>query len=384
MSLGHWSYLDPRGMGITLALSAILVAAVLMITDQIMAHRQKGLRLAAIGIICAALGMIMNMMQAYVPAWIGLSLGVIWMLGGAGLMLSGVMQLRGLRAPWVRLGLLWLTGIVVSVVFGVIYPDVRWRLGVLSAVLSLEAGWLARVAMTEDRPDFRKGMNLLMIFGMVFSALMGLRALAAALGFIDSSISLNLVNAGSVIAGGMSLIGGVVGLVFILGGDLKVLLEHQAQHDPLTGLLNRQGLRRWLDVYDPATQLRVALIDLDHFKKVNDSWGHATGDAVLVRLSRLLASHLTDTGIAVRMGGEEFVLLETISDTSTAPERRIEQLRAALESAPESPRITLSAGIAHGSIATFEATLRRADAALYQAKMSGRNRVVVDHTVPIG
>ncbi len=377
-----WKYLDPRGMGITLALSAILVAVVLLITDQVMAHRQKGLRLASLGVICAALGMMLNMLQTLVSPWITLFLGVVWMFGGLSLMLAGVMQLRAQTVPWMQLGLLWLSGIGVSMFFGVVYPDVRWRIGVLSAILSLEAGWLARVAITENRPAFRRGMALLTVFGVVFSALMGLRALAAALGLIASSISLSLVNAGSVIAGGMSLIGGVVGLVFILGGDLRALLEHQAQHDPLTGLLNRQGLRRWLETYSPETELSVVLIDLDHFKNVNDTWGHAAGDAVLVRLSRLLANQCAPSSVAVRMGGEEFVWLWAQPASLQAAASQTEQLRLALASATEPPPTTLSAGVAIGAVASFEATLRQADAALYEAKAGGRNRVVVAPHTP--
>lgn len=376
MNAALWQYLDPRGMGITLALSATLVAAVLLITDQVMAHQQRGLRLASLGIMCAALGMMMNMMQTLLPAWIALSLGVTFMLGGVGLILGGVLQLRQRTVPWMGLGALWLAGIVVGVVFGVVYPDVRWRVGVLSAILSLEAAWLARIAHSEDRPAFRSGMALLTAFGVVFSVLMGLRALAATLGLISSSVSFSLVNAGSVIAGGMSLIGAVVGLVFILGGDLKAQLERQAQHDPLTGLLNRQGLRKWLDAQPPHTAISLALIDLDHFKAVNDQYGHAVGDTVLVRLARLLDTQAHPTEVAVRLGGEEFVLLQ--ATTSQEPLERLQALRAALQASPESPAVTLSAGMAHGSVAGFEATLRRADAALYQAKAAGRNRVVVD------
>lgn len=376
MSAGVWQYLDPRGMGTTLALSAILVSAVLLIADQAMDHRQKGFRLAPIGSICAALGMMMNMMQTVLPPWIALSLGVTFMLGGVGLILAGVLQLRDRTVPWVHLGALWLTGIAVGLIFGVVYPDARWRVGLLSAILSLEAAWLAHTTVSEERPAYRTGMALLTAFGVVFSALMGLRALAAALGLIASSVSFSLVNAGSVIAGGMSLIGSVVGLVFILGGDLKAQLEHQAQHDPLTGLLNRQGLRKWLDTQPPHTAISLALIDLDHFKAVNDQFGHAAGDTVLVRLARLLSQPSHPEEIAVRMGGEEFVLLQ--ATTSEEPYARLQALRCALENAPEHPRVTLSAGLAHGSVAGFEATLRRADAALYQAKAGGRNRVVTD------
>ena len=379
MTPAQWQYLDPRGMGITLALSSILVAVVLLIADQVMAHRQKGLRLASLGIMCAALGMMMNMLQSVLPAWIALSLSVALMLGGVGLILGGVLQLRERRVPWIRLGLLWLAGIAVGVVFGVVYPDARWRVGVLSAVLSLESAWLARMTLSEERPAFRTGMALLTAFGVAFSVLMGLRAFAATLGLIASSVSYSLVNAGSVIAGGMALIGAVVGLVFILGGDLKAQLEHQAQHDPLTGLLNRQGLRKWLDAHPAHTAICLALIDLDHFKAVNDQYGHATGDTVLVRLGRLLAAQLPPQAVAVRMGGEEFVLLQ--ATTSQEPLTRLQALRAALQAAPENPKVTFSAGVAHGNVAGFEATLRRADAALYQAKAGGRNRMVVD-TVP--
>ena len=164
-----------------------------------------------------------------------------------------------------------------------------------------------------------------------------------------------------------------------------------ASRDALTGLTNRRRMQDLLssEVQRPqatpqATRqtLSVALIDIDHFKRVNDTHGHAAGDEVLRRFAELAREALRDGDILARWGGEEFLLLCPHS-TSEQAEVALSRLRRALQQAspllPEIPslEVTFSAGVAlHRDAETIEATLERADQALYQAKAAGRNRTV--------
>lgn len=169
---------------------------------------------------------------------------------------------------------------------------------------------------------------------------------------------------------------------------LRNSLHEQSVRDPLTGLFNRRYMEETLDrEFIRAGRFQravgVMMLDLDHFKHFNDTFGHAAGDVLLRELGRFLKQSLRGGDIACRYGGEEFVLiLPEVSLENT--QLRAEQLRAGVkelnvhhDGRPMGP-ISLSVGIAmfpeHG--ATSQQVLSAADAALYQAKGSGRDRAV--------
>jgi len=170
-----------------------------------------------------------------------------------------------------------------------------------------------------------------------------------------------------------------------------VLRRHETyvemvRRDPLTGLLNRQSLER--DVERELERLKryrgvgsLIFLDLDNFKKVNDWYGHAAGDEVLVGLGRLLQEQTRAVDIVGRFGGEEFLAYFPGNDAEaarTTAERLLACFRAK-SFTPAEIRVTFSAGVAqalaHGH--DFDALSRHADQAMYQAKKLGKNRVVV-------
>ena len=179
-----------------------------------------------------------------------------------------------------------------------------------------------------------------------------------------------------------------IGLAFA-NLNLRETLRHQSIRDPLTGLFNRRymevSLERELHLAARKQRpLGVIMIDLDYFKRFNDTHGHQIGDALLRALGQFLQKRMREEDIACRYGGEEFVLIlpETPLD---ALQKRAGQLREmvkqvrALDSGESSEEITLSLGIAsfpeHGS--TVLTLLQAADEALYRAKNEGRDRVVL-------
>jgi diguanylate cyclase (GGDEF)-like protein len=129
--------------------------------------------------------------------------------------------------------------------------------------------------------------------------------------------------------------------------------------------------------------LTFALLDVDHFKRVNDEYGHAAGDRVLVSLAKLLGQQLRASDLAARWGGEEFVVAYTSTDLAGA-RTATERLRRALEEAPildksgERVPVTASIGVAFWTAGeSLESLVSRADQAMYAAKTAGRNRVSV-------
>lgn len=161
-------------------------------------------------------------------------------------------------------------------------------------------------------------------------------------------------------------------------------LRHATSHDALTGLLNRGAFETELESALRQADSRpfaLALFDIDHFKQVNDSYGHAAGDEALRSCARICREQAGRCGVAARVGGEEFavILYEVGHDEAHAAIERTRRVIAAASVTAGSRRIhiTVSGGVCHSSTAPgdLDALMRLADAGLYEAKNRGRNRI---------
>ncbi len=157
-----------------------------------------------------------------------------------------------------------------------------------------------------------------------------------------------------------------------------------ALRDPLTGASNRRGMEGELAAYMAAsrrnrTPLALLAFDIDHFKRINDEFGHETGDQVLVQLAEIVRANTRGEDRFSRLGGEEFGLLLPVSDAGAA-RAAAEKLRLAVERdlRCRGRRVTISLGAAvHRPGESAADWMARADAAMYEAKRGGRNRTVL-------
>ena len=167
-------------------------------------------------------------------------------------------------------------------------------------------------------------------------------------------------------------------------GELQAKLEHQAYHDPLTGLANRALFTRCVEeaLAEPDGEVAVLFLDLDEFKSVNDTLGHSVGDSLLVAVGDRLRETLPAGALAARFGGDEFAVLLTRAAAATA-EQVAELITASML---EPVRIGSRELVAHASIglatadsecADADELLRRADVAMYAAKGAGRMQVAL-------
>lgn len=199
-------------------------------------------------------------------------------------------------------------------------------------------------------------------------------------------------------------LGVVLASVSFIGGNISALrrdlaisrkqlraslekIKDMAIHDDLTGFFNRRHLMELIDSENNRSErtgcnFSLAIMDLDKFKNINDSFGHQTGDNVLVVFSSIVRNVLRKTDFCGRYGGEEFLILLTQTDLEEA-KIFAERVRTCVETSsfPElrnQSKVTVSVGIAqHKAKESIEKTISRADAALYRAKKNGRNRVEI-------
>ena len=181
--------------------------------------------------------------------------------------------------------------------------------------------------------------------------------------------------------------------LFLENLRLYLRLETQARSDILTGLHNRRHLRELLDrevarAHRESSELSVIFVDLDHFKDLNDGFGHIVGDQILADFARILESSFRETDDLCRYGGDEFVVVLPVTSPEFArqkAQKMVEEIRGhdfASENSKESITLTLSVGVAGldaGEVG--QDLLRRADEALYVSKRNGRDQITVAPSV---
>ena len=161
------------------------------------------------------------------------------------------------------------------------------------------------------------------------------------------------------------------------------LIQHLSQIDPLTNTLNRRSIKACLEKLEhkPTKSYALVLIDLDHFKQINDQYGHNKGDETLIQVSEALSQIIRDNDVVGRFGGEEFILIlhqSSLAQAENIAERCRQAIQALhlLSNVGDLIKVTASFGVAFSSTETNpQKLLSQADKALYEAKACGRNQV---------
>ncbi|GKX33070.1 MAG: GGDEF domain-containing protein [Rhizobiaceae bacterium MnEN-MB40S] len=249
--------------------------------------------------------------------------------------------------------------------------------GILSMTIASCAGY-AWSYMVRDRVHYHPGY-LLLLGGMISFSLIGILLLprdAMIQVFVAASpfiVAFNLI--------GAMLFGGLMererNIAFRYGR-----MQNEAVTDPLTGLLNRRGFTRIIDHLPEKIKNKagaVLVVDLDRFKTINDTYGHDTGDSVLVSVATQLKSCVRKSDVVARFGGEEFVILlpETSEEEARQIAERLRETVCAIRVTLDSDALPVTTSIGghwNGNGINLLTALRLADRALYRAKQEGRNR----------
>ena len=220
------------------------------------------------------------------------------------------------------------------------------------------------------------------LFTLVITALAVLGSLALRAMLQPGDVFERTVMSGSAVAAMLAApIAYYVGLQMLDAHRLTQALEHAVNHDSLTGASTRASFKAQMAQLAPGSKA-VLLVDIDHFKAVNDRFGHQAGDTALCQFAMRLRRNCREDDIVARFGGEEFVVL--LHDVEiAAAQAAAERLCAKVREAPlildgQAHRLTASFGMAMlTDTARLDDALARADRALYRAKTEGRNRVCV-------
>jgi diguanylate cyclase (GGDEF)-like protein len=342
----------------------------------------RGVRWVAIAYCSAAIGILLRQQDHSKPA-IVLGNLLIAFLGIAFYWgLSQLLQKRRLN--------LWLLLFLVPVLCGQIYflygdPQIVPRAILFHAIIALEALTIIALLLrngTRETRFPRLGLALLFLY---WGGLQTFMACASALHHQARTLAFEAQVDGRFIL--LPLLPAVlvcVGFLWLAMTQLQNELEQQSNTDVLTGLLNRRALQSAAaqaiaQAHRRNSPLSLLLLDLDHFKEINDRYGHEGGDAALCLTARCLTSNLRSADLIARIGGEEFVALLPETDEPEAT-LTAERIRCGIENlTPQRRDMTLSASFGVTRLlpgdTTLEQLLSRADQALYQAKKSGRNRV---------
>jgi len=373
--------LDSRTVSVLMVITAGLAALTLALVGR-RTLPVPGVRLWMLASLPCVLGMGLSGGRESLPPLVGIVLSNILMVAAVAIQLAGYRRFVG-RSAALLPALIGSVGLGPGLAwFAVISPSVAARVVIMSVALGLLC---LLIALTLLRPGpvaplprlccglFHLGL-VLFYFG---------RAWVAWGTSIPEYLTSGAIALSAHLVGFIQIVLSAFFQMVLIAEWLIADISRQASLDPLTGILNRRAFTTMAGkMLATATRAErpaaLLMLDLDHFKRVNDTRGHAFGDALLCCFAKVVTDQLRSGDAFCRQGGEEFAIL--LAETDPARALAVaERLRQSFAAAPCAAEInaTVSIGIAsRQSGDTLEDLLRRADRALYQAKNGGRNRCV--------
>lgn len=387
-----FSSLDVRTIYLVLAVLSITQALLTFYVRQIhynstyVAEWARGNGLIALGLCLVVLSEVIS------PAIVSI-LSYMLIIWGSMHIAFGVALVSGKRPKWSSCRFICA---IFLVAYGLVYSvDLRGFGGIVLFTIasSIFFGYSIYCCYTAKRDGLRGSLLLVAILSVAYIVSLCVHLIGAYFSDVNHPIQNSLWHGGALIVNIVLGFAQTIMLIVITGHRLQMDLQQQATRDPLTNLFNRRALAT-LAERDVArsnrrgTLISVLMIDTDHFRKINDAYGHAAGDAVLIAIARQIQTSLRTEDVPARFGGEKFLVM--LPDTSlkhaceVAERIRIAVSNIALSVLPEGHRFTVSIGVAErrGVQQSFDELVEMADQALYQAKKNGRNKVIGSKPTP--
>ncbi len=375
--------LDSNTLIFSIGILSLLMAFISWTFPATIADRDFGLRVWAVGICCVGFSLILTFLRGQLPLFFGGVLSNAFLMTGGSL--AVVASARFFQVPYSRR---LLAGALVLGAAGLLaYLVLGWSIafamiGVCFAmsILLIYSGCL--VLRNSRRP--------IPLPARVFAASVGLMGVAywvrAAVVVWNPDVNVAPVSlAGShqsmLIWGALFVVCSSMSFYSMVHDEQKLLIAERARRDPLTGLFNRRAFFEMAtEVEAQRAPFAILMVDIDHFKSINDTHGHLGGDAVLAHAGRLILNEFRINDLPCRFGGEEFCILLHGCDGALALDRARQLVAAFAQQSIGLPsgdqvRVTLSAGVCgHVPGTPMLKTIQAADQALYEAKHGGRNQ----------
>lgn len=317
-----------------------------------------------------------------------LVLGAILVCLGTLSQTAGLQRFFGEKPDWKILTGLSLMLAIPNLYFGILHPDMQLRTTFSSFIFCIYSLLNAHILERYYNPK-KSRIVLMMIMAYVGLAfILGIRGLAALTHPADfhGQLGVLFINPAALLLIAALEILLAVGFLMMIHDSVAQELQDLASFDPLTGALNRRSLQERFELLRAQSSREIStisllMIDADHFKKVNDNYGHQAGDFVLRELSRICKETLRAYDLFARYGGEEFCAVLPNCDSATA-QVVAERLRASFEATQmqfggNAWHSTLSIGVTDSQLSgiALDKMIADADSAVYRAKQQGRNRV---------
>jgi diguanylate cyclase (GGDEF)-like protein len=369
--------------------SSLMMAASMAIVGW--GRRRDGLGHWALALLINAIGHLLIMLRGLAPDILSVVLGNVLLACVFVGMIAAIYQFQGRPAPWL---LLLAAPVMVAVFVSMFMDNFPARAGFVGLVIGLQAIWALAATLERRHATVGRGQWLL-VAGLALEALVlgGRSVLTVALPDAATSIlQSSVLQTVTFMATFSVVLVSSVGFVFMSRDRSDESNRIMAALDPLTGVANRRSLISALD-RDVSRAIRMhqpialMMVDIDHFKHVNDRYGHPAGDEVLCSVVSVLRQRVRAQDLVGRYGGEEFMVLLPDTDLAGAEQLARELCKAVEESrclaqgaGPEGVEVTVSIGVFGGHLESgdsWDMLIAAADRALYEAKNNGRNRVEV-------
>ena len=374
---------------------AMIIASSLMMAASMAVvgwgRRRDGLGRWAAALLVNAIGHLLIMLRGLIPDVLSIVVGNLMLSSVFVGMIAAVYQFQGRPVRW---PLLLAPPLLVLVFVSVFIDNFPARVSFVGLVIGLQAVWALLAALSHRHATVGRGQWLLVAGLLLEAVVLGVRALVA---ISTHSEATNILQSSALqtltfLATFSVVLVSSVGFVFMSRDRADENNRVLAALDPLTGVANRRSLIAALDRDVARAQrmrepMALMMVDIDHFKDVNDQYGHPAGDRVLCSVVNVLRQRVRAQDLVGRYGGEEFMVL--LPDTGLVG---AQQLARALCKAVEESRcpadgvpgpgiaVTVSIGVFGGRLESgdsWDMLIAAADRALYQAKNNGRNRVEV-------
>jgi diguanylate cyclase (GGDEF)-like protein len=381
----------------TLVFSLMLISAMMALSLAVVSwgREHDSLKKWAGAMALESIAFLLLDARGRIPDFLSIVFPVVLVIAAQALKLAAIYEYRDL--PWPRWQCLLPAGLAILIFSVLPYEDFRGRLIYGSLIYGAQMLLILQILRTDT--ESRTGRAWWLLFGATV-AILPFAALRAIVAFfrlaefatIQSTVAPNPVQM-AIFVGliAMSMLGSL-GFILMVKERADRAIRSLAMIDSLTGLFNRRAFmeraeKEYAIAQRNKTPLALLMIDIDYFKRINDEFGHPTGDSVLVDVAQLLESRLRKQDTLGRYGGEEFCILLPATD-ETGAMAVAETLRNTVENIPlaterNSISATISIGVTVLSASCdnyslgFYKLLDDADAALYQAKHEGRNRTAI-------